>query len=63
MILNPFGLIAFTQWVRLEKRFREFNFSPFVIMPNHIHGIIHIVRGVGEEHEHQLGENLLLVDG
>jgi hypothetical protein len=35
--------------MRLEKRFRQSDFSKFVIMLNHIHGIISIVRGAGEE--------------
>jgi putative transposase len=46
------GGITFEQWVRLEKRFRQSDFSKFVIMPNHIHGIISIVRGAGEDFEH-----------
>jgi putative transposase len=49
MILNPDGDVTFEQWIRLRKRFRPSDFSTFVIMPNHIHGIIYIVRGAGEE--------------
>jgi REP-associated tyrosine transposase len=49
MQLNPYGIIASEQWIRLQKRFRQSNFEDYVIMPNHIHGIICIVRGVGEE--------------
>jgi len=51
MQLNPYGIIASEQWIRLQKRFRQSNFENYVIMPNHIHGIICIVRGVGEEFE------------
>jgi putative transposase len=47
--LNQYGTIAFEQWIRLEKRFILSDHSAFVIMPNHIHGIICIVRGAGEE--------------
>lgn len=47
--LNQFGGIAFDQWIRLEKRFLLSDHSTFVIMPSHIHGIVHIVRGAGEE--------------
>ncbi len=47
--LNPYGNIAFEQWIRLAKRFRQSDFSTFVIMPNHLHGIICIARGAGEE--------------
>jgi putative transposase len=50
--LNAYGNIAHEQWIRLRKRFLPSDFEPFVIMPNHIHGIIHIVRGAGEKFEH-----------
>lgn len=49
--LNQSGRIAFDQWTRLEKRFHPSDFSKFIIMPNHVHGIIYIVRGAGEEFE------------
>ncbi len=55
--LNQFGSIAFDQWTRLEKRFLLSDYSTFVIMPNHIHGIICIVRGAGEEFTHETFEN------
>ncbi len=38
--LSPSGKIAFAQCVQLEKRFPQSDFSTFVVMPNHIHGII-----------------------
>lgn len=50
--LNTYGLIAHEQWLRLQKRFPPSDLSIFIIMPNHIHGIIHIVRGAGEDFEH-----------
>jgi len=46
--LNTCGIIAHEQWMRFQKRFFPSEFDIFVIMPNHIHGIIHIVRGAGE---------------
>jgi REP element-mobilizing transposase RayT len=48
MRLNQYGIIANEQWIRLQKRFKQSYFETYVIMPNHIHGIICIVRGVGE---------------
>jgi putative transposase len=51
--LNQLGSIAFDQWTRLEKRFLLSDYSIFVIMPNHIHGIINIVRGAGEGFSHE----------
>jgi putative transposase len=49
VVLNTYGKIAFEQWIRLQQRFRPSDFPKFVIMPNHIHGLIHIVRGAGED--------------
>lgn len=42
MILNQAGRIAFDQWTRLDKRFPQSDFSTFVVMPNHVHGIIFV---------------------
>ena len=47
--LNPSGRIAFDQWQQLKKRFPRSDFSTFVIMPNHVYGIIYIKRCVGED--------------
>jgi REP-associated tyrosine transposase len=49
IILSAYGSIALEQWTQMEKRFPQWNFSPYVIMPNHVHGIVIIVRGAGEE--------------
>jgi len=40
MILNDFGFIANNEWLKLVKRFSNFELDVFQIMPNHIHGII-----------------------
>lgn len=42
LILNRSGQIARDQWIRLRIRFPLVDFSKFVIMPNHVHGIIWI---------------------
>jgi len=34
------GQIAQREWMRMERRFRWADFSNYVIMPNHVHGII-----------------------
>jgi putative transposase len=46
MVLSNFGLVAKQQWEKLPKRFRNVELSTFVVMPNHIHGII-ILNGRG----------------
>jgi putative transposase len=42
MVLNPFGRIVKFEWMKSSKIRREMEIYPdeFVVMPNHIHGII-----------------------
>jgi REP element-mobilizing transposase RayT len=40
MVLNKFGLIAQQMWDKLPARFRNVELGTFVVMPNHVHGII-----------------------
>ena len=47
MILNEFGQIAYDEWIKLSKRFTNFDLDVFQIMPNHIHGIIVLKNAVG----------------
>ena len=56
MRLNTAGKIANEQWVKLGRRFTGGDFSLYVIMPNHVHGIIVLdgaSRGAGEEFQCQ----------
>ena len=48
MILNKFGLVAKQQWEKLTRRFKHVELVVFVIMPNHMHGIIFIVDEDGD---------------
>jgi len=53
MRLNKQGQIANREWMRLERRFSTADFSAFVVMPNHMHGIVVMHadgRGAGENH-------------
>ncbi len=45
MILNPEGQVARREWQRLARRFPLADFFDFVVMPNHVHGII-VIRDV-----------------
>jgi len=47
MELAKFGLVAKQQWEKLPKRFPNIELGAFVIMPNHMHGIIVITDGRG----------------
>ena len=48
MILNPYGKIANDQWIRLNDRFPASDFSTFIIMPNHVHGLV-FMKGAGDK--------------
>jgi len=40
MILNSFGNIAESVWLELPKHFPNLQLDEFIVMPNHLHGII-----------------------
>ena len=40
MRLNEVGQLACAQWLRLTRRFAAVELDEYVIMPNHLHGII-----------------------
>ncbi|HTO15460.1 MAG TPA: hypothetical protein VLZ83_06800 [Edaphocola sp.] len=42
MILNQYGQIAFDEWVRTIELRNNVELGEFVIMPNHMHGIIRL---------------------
>lgn len=42
MILNEFGKVAFNEWQRTSEVRKNVTIDKFVIMPNHVHGIIFI---------------------
>ena len=46
MILNQFGCIIKNNWLRIQTFHENIELNEFIIMPNHIHGII-IVDNVG----------------
>ena len=46
MQLNEFGVIAHEQWLQIPTRFDLVELGEFVIMPDHIHGIIIIHESV-----------------
>jgi REP element-mobilizing transposase RayT len=41
-ILNELGQIAFNEWMKTPEIRPEINLGAFIVMPNHIHGIIEI---------------------
>ncbi len=47
MRLNPYGRIVEECWRAIPEHFQNVELGAYVIMPNHIHGII-FIRGAGE---------------
>ncbi len=45
MVLNEYGKIAEKQWYWLAEQYPYVVLHEFVVMPNHVHGIIEIYRG------------------
>lgn len=43
MVLNEFGKIAYKEWEETDKIRKNCALHEFIIMPNHIHGIIEII--------------------
>ena len=42
MALNELGTIAFDSWLSIAEKRSNLSLDNFVVMPNHVHGIIHI---------------------
>jgi REP element-mobilizing transposase RayT len=49
MLLNNCGKIATRKWKRLDERFPEIEIDEFIVMPDHMHGIV-IISDVGAIH-------------
>ncbi len=47
MILNDIGEIAEKCWLEIPNHFPNVKLHSYIIMPNHVHGIIEIVTNVG----------------
>jgi putative transposase len=42
VLLNVIGEMMHVEWKKLNRRFPMIELDEFVIMPNHLHGIVHI---------------------
>ena len=56
MILNTYGQIVEQQWTWLQKQYKYVELDEYVIMPNHIHGIVVIDCSVGNGRDHSPGK-------
>ena len=50
MILNKYGEIADKTWKEISGHFPDIGLDVYIVMPNHIHGIIYISTAVGAGH-------------
>jgi REP element-mobilizing transposase RayT len=50
MVLNEYGTIAFNEWLNTPNVRKNVELGAFVVMPNHVHGIIIINCRRGELH-------------
>jgi putative transposase len=64
MILNEFGQIAVNQWFWLPHQYPYVKLHAFVVMPDHIHGIIQIDRvGDGRDRPIVGDDRIMIGDG
>ena len=42
MLLNEAGRMAHEMWFAVEKFHPEYHLDEFIVMPNHVHGVVHI---------------------
>jgi len=43
VIFSPFGLLVHQEWERIARQYHNCTVDYFVVMPNHIHGILQII--------------------
>lgn len=46
MVMNQVGDIVYQEWLKIPNRFQGIQLGSFVVMPNHIHGIISILKSI-----------------
>ena len=57
MEINPYGKIVKDVWLEISKHFENVELDEFIVMPNHIHGIIIIRNPVGTGHALSFNKN------
>jgi hypothetical protein len=50
MVCNTYGEIVHDEWKITEKKYAHIALDEFVVMPNHMHGIIQIVNRIHDAH-------------
>ena len=57
IILNKFGIIIDKIWKEIPNHYSDIELDTYIIMPNHIHGIIKINNPVGDGHAHPVNKS------
>jgi REP element-mobilizing transposase RayT len=57
MILNEYGMVAYNEWLKTPEIRPHVELGEFIIMPNHMHGIIRLC-GRGELHSPEITNEL-----
>lgn len=57
MILNDNGQIARQCWLEIPKHFPDVSLHEYIVMPNHIHGVVEIV-GANKHSPHYMETNV-----
>ena len=52
--LSPLGKVAMDNWVQINPRVPDVHVDEFMIMPNHLHGIL-IIASLGNDHPDRKG--------
>ncbi|WP_103669502.1 transposase [Pseudanabaena sp. BC1403] len=60
MQLNQYGKIVYTHWQNLPKYHPRLELDEFVIMPNHVHGILFLIdnNDISLDHDNSVGAGL-----
>jgi len=53
MNLNHAGCMIYNEWFNLEKRFPSIRLREFVVMPNHVHGVIELRNSSQDADNHE----------
>ncbi len=56
MHLNPMGKIAVEEWIKTPEIRKNISLGEFIIMPNHMHGIISIDYKINEKGKETIGK-------
>ena len=56
MCLNDFGAIVWEEWQKTAQIRPNIALGEFIVMPNHIHGIIQIEESVGQDQKERIGK-------